>query len=293
MSGDLAQQVAHELARTPTVSRVVGVFIEQDGNRGVVDVNGSQVKIPMVGYQPYPGTPVWVDTQNGRVVCAGSSYQFSPYATVMASPVSGKVRVQVDDGPELELPYRQGLTLTSGNRVEVNPVTRVVQGVISVVPDHPSAGGGGGTGVPFSNLLVQAADSGTSNGGGYWQNAVNSDSAAGGAWFYGDRLMSALAGVTQFASVEVYLPLIYSRYSMPTIMSHGAAGKPGSGLPAFLSPAALASAGGWVALPTAWGPAMRDAIVGVGFAPAGGVMASWRGTQSDAMSGAMRFSGVR
>ena len=97
MSGDLASQVASELARTPRVSRVVGMFIEQDGNLAVVEVNGSQVKIPMVGYQPYPGTPVWVETQNGRLVCAGSSYQFSPYATVMASPASGKVRVQVDE----------------------------------------------------------------------------------------------------------------------------------------------------------------------------------------------------
>lgn len=293
MSGDLAQQVAHELSRTPTVSRVVGVFIEQDGNRGVVDVNGSQVKIPMVGYQPYPGTPVWVDTQNGRVVCAGSSYQFSPYATVMASPVSGKVRVQVDDGPELELPYRAGLTLTSGNRVEVNPVTRVVQGVISVVPDHPSAGGGGGSGAAFSNLLVQAADSGTSNGGAYWQNAVNSDSAAGGAWFYGSRLVSALRGVVSLTRVEVYLPLIYSRINMPTLRLHSTVDRPASGLPAFGDAYALPAASGWVQIPVSWGLYMRNSNAGIGFAPVSGVLASWRGTQSDAMSGAIRFSGMR
>lgn len=293
MSGDLAQQVAEEFSRTPTVSRVVGMFIEQDGNLAVVEVNGSQVSIPMVGYQPYPGTPVWVETQNGRLVCAGSSYQFSPYGTVIASPSAGLVKIQVDDGPELDLPYRAGLTLTSGNRVEVNPVTRVVQGVISVVPEHGGSGGGSGSGAPFSNLLVQAADSGTSNGGGYWQNSVNSDSAAGGAWFYGGRLISALKGVTAFSAVEVYLPLIYNRFSMPTIRLHSSAGKPGSGLPGFGSSASIASASGWVSLPTSWGAAMRDGNAGVGFAPVGGVMASWRGTGSDAMSGALRFSGVR
>jgi len=140
---------------------------------------------------------------------------------------------------------------------------------------------------------VQAADSGTSNGGGYWQNAVNSDSSAGGAWFYGERLMAALKGVTAFSTVEVFLPLIYNRFSIPTIRLHGTAAKPGSGLPAFGSAAPLAAANGWVSIPAPWGVAMRDEIIGVGFAPVGGVMASWRGTQSDAMSGALKFSGVR
>lgn len=292
MSGDLASQVAAELARTPTMSRTVGVFREPDGNRAIVDVNGSEISIPMSGVMPHPDTPVWVESQNGRLVCAGSSYQFAPYGTVVTSTPE-LVTVNVDDGPTLAFPYRAGLTLTSGQRVEINPVTYVVQGVLSSVPSGGGAGGGGGAPGPFTNLLVQALDSGTSNGGGYWQSAVNSDSAAGGAWFYGSRLRDALKGVTTFTRIEVFLPLIYNRFSSPVIRLHSAAGKPGSGLPAFGASYTVGSPSGWVAIPNAWGVTMRDGNSGVGFGPVVGVMASWRGKASDAMSGAIRFAGVR
>lgn len=292
MPGSSFDDIRDGLARIPHVRRQPGTFLKQDGNLALVQVGDQQIRIPMVGYQPHPGTPVWVDTQNGRTVCAGSSYQFSPYGTIIASPASGSVQVQPDDGPVLELPYRSGLSLSSGNRVEINPVTRVVQGLISRTPDAPETGGGGG-GSSFKNLLVQAADSGTSNGGAYWQNNVNSDSAAGGAWFYGSRLRNALKGVDSFTRVEVYLPRIYSRFSNPTIRLHASAGKPSSGLPSFGSSQSAGAANGWVRIPNSWGEYMRDNNAGVGFGPVSGVMASWRGTAADRMSGAIRFTGTR
>jgi len=140
---------------------------------------------------------------------------------------------------------------------------------------------------------VQATDSGTTNGGGYWQTNVNSDSAAGGAWFYGGGIQAALVGVTQFTSIEVYLPLLYNRFSPPTLFLHTSAFKPGSGLPAFGSSIVTPSPSGWVPLPAEWGPAFRDGPVGIGFPPVVGVMASWAGKASDALSGALRFSGRR
>ncbi len=293
MSGDLPEQLAKELAKAPTVSKMVGVFREQDGNLAVVDVNGSRLRIPMVGAVPLPGLPVWVEAQNGRHVCTGVSAQISPYGTVLTS-TADLVRLTADSGQELELPYLAGLTLTAGNRVSIDTAAYVVTGVLSsdpVLPDDPGTGGGGGT--AFTGLLVQATDSGTSNGGAYWQSNVNSDSAAGGAWFYGGGLQSALAGVTLFTSIEVFLPLIYNRFSAPTLYLHTSANKPVSGLPAFGSSQVVQSPSGWVSLPAAWGPALRDGPVGVGFPPVAGVMASWRGKSSDALSGAIRFSGSR
>lgn len=293
MSGDLASQVATELAKTATSSRLVGIYRAAEGNLAVVDVNDSRIKVPMVGYQPYPDCPVWLDSQNGRMVCTGPSWQFSPYATVLTL-VGQKVRVQVDDGPVLELPYRAGLTLTAGQRVEVSPVTRVVQGVLSVVPAPPvDPGGGTPGGQSFTGLLVQAIDSGTTNGGAYWQNNVNSDSNAGGAWFYGNQLRDALRGVVTFSSIEVYLPMLYSRFSVPTVRLHATATKPASGFPAFGSTFVPGTLSGWVAIPADWGVWMRDNPAGVGFLPTNGVLASWTGKAADAMSGAMRFSGRR
>ena len=293
MSGDLPEQLAKELAKAPTVSKMVGVFREQDGNFAVVDVNGSRIRIPMVGAVPLPGLPVWVEAQNGRHVCTGVSAQISPYGTVLTS-TSSLVKVTADSGQVLDLPYMAGLTLTAGNRVAIDTASYVVTGVLSsnpTPPIDPGAGGGGST--AFTGLLVQATDSGTTNGGAWWQSNVNSDSAAGGAWFYGGGIQAALIGVTSFTSIEVFLPLIYNRFSPPTLYLHTSANKPGSGLPTFGSSQVVPSPSGWVSLPAAWGPALRDGPVGIGFPPTVGVMASWRGKASDALSGAIRFSGRR
>ena len=293
MSGDLPEQLAKELAKAPTVSKMVGVFREQDGNLAVVDVNGSRLRIPMVGAVPLPGLPVWVEAQNGRHVCTGVSAQISPYGTVFSS-TSSLVKVTADSGQVLDIPYLAGLTLTAGKRVAIDTASYVVTGVLSsnpATPNDPGAGGGGIT--AFTGLLVQATDSGTTNGGAWWQSNVNSDSASGGAWFYGGGIQAALVGVTSFTSIEVFLPLIYNRFSPPTLYLHTSANKPGSGLPTFGSSQVVPSPSGWVSLPAAWGPALRDGPVGIGFPPTVGVMASWRGKSSDALSGAIRFSGRR
>lgn len=293
MSGDLPTQLARELSLTPTVSRMVGVFRSLDGNLAVVDVNGSRIKVPMSGAVPLPGLPVWVESQNGRYVCTGVATQISPYGTVVTS-TSTRVKVVPDGGVEIEMPYLSGLTLNAGNRVSIDTASYVVTGRLSADPVVPvDPGAGGGTGAPFSGLLVQATDSGTSNGSGWWQSNVNSDSAAGGAWFYGGGLQAALKGVTGFTSIEVYLPLIYNRFAAPTLYLHTSATKPGSGFPAWGSSMSVPSPQGWVSLPVAWGPALRDGPVGFGFPPTVGVMASWSGKASDAMSGAFRFSGRR
>jgi hypothetical protein len=247
----------------------------------------------MVGAVPLPGLPVWVEAQNGRHVCTGVSAQISPYGTVLTS-TSSLVKVTADSGQKLELPYMAGLTLTAGNRVAIDTASYVVTGVLSADPTSPEdPGSGGPAGQVFTSLLVQAADSGTSNGGGYWQSNVNSDSAAGGAWFYGGGLQSALVGVTEFTAIEVYLPLIYNRFNSPIIRLHGAPTKPGTGLPGYGDSHSVGGASGWVSIPTGWGAFMRDNPAGVGFAPVVGVMASWRGKASDALSGAIRFSGRR
>lgn len=294
MSGDLPEQVARELAKAPTVSRMVGVFREHDGNLAVVDVNGSRIRVPMVGAVPLPGLPVWVESQNGRYVCTGVSKQISPYGTVVTSTASF-VKVVPDGGVEMELPYAAGLTLTAGNRVAIDTASYFVTAKLSanqVAPEDPGTGGGGST--PFSGLLVQAVDSGSTNGGAWWTGDVYTMSSTAGGWFYGGGLQSALNGVTSFSSVEIYLPAIRdASWVAPTLNLHTSGSKPGSGFLTYGAAHTPSSRSGWVALPAAWGATMRDSLVGVGSPTHPNTNTIWRGKPGDAMSGALRFSGRR
>lgn len=293
MSGDLSDEFRDMSGRIPNVNRTVGVFLEQVGNLASVEIQGERIKIPMVGYQPAPGTPVWVESQNGRLVCTGSSYQLSPFGTVVSSSAQ-LVRVTVDGGPTLDLPFRAGLTLTAGQRVEINPVTRVVQGVLSVVPANNVDPGGSGTSTPFADLLVQAVDSGATNGGPWWANDVYAVSSTAGGWFYGGALQAALRGVTSFSRIEIYLPLRSDlAYMRPPVGVHAFAAKPGSGFLSFSAFHTTGALAGWQTLPTTWGPAFRDGAAGLGFATHPNAGAVWVGRNGDAMSGALRFSGSR
>lgn len=294
MSGDLPEQVARELAKTPTVSKMVGVFRDQEGNLAVVDVNGSRIRVPMVGPVPLPGLPVWVESQNGRYVCTGVAVQISPYGTVTTSS-STKVKVVPDGGTEIEIPYLAGLTLTAGNRVSIDTASYVVNGKLSADPAAPVDPGVGGGGVqPFSGLLVQATDSGSTNGGGWWTGDVYTMSSTAGGWFYGGALRSALAGVTSFSSVEIFLPVIRdASWVAPTLNLHTYASKPGSGFLTYGAAHTPPSRSGWVALPASWGATMRDTNCGVGSPKHPNTNTIWRGKPGDAMSGALRFSGSR
>ena len=281
------EQILSKLATIPDVGSKLGTFIRMSGQLAVVNVGSSAITIPVSGfYPPIANMSVQLERRNGALIVTGPSQQL-PALGVMTSAGTPKATV-LAGGVEYTLGMRDTYTPTIGDDVEINWFSGLIQGKVKglavVVPplENPPA-----TSAPFENLLIQAADSG-SYISRWWTNDVYNGDNNTGAWFYASRVADALRGAT-VSKIEIYLNPRQASGNSPQVGTHTSGSKPGGNV-AVSNQVGLEPRTGWVQLPLSWA-AVLQAGGGIGVTRSGYTI--WRGTGSDALSGALRFSGTR
>lgn len=289
-----AEVVARRLAQQTTVRSETGQFVRMEGRFAVVNMGESTVTIPCVGvYPPRPGLPVRVDWVNGSPAVTGLVTPQNPFGTISAA---GTPRASVlVDGTTYELYVMEPYSPTVGDSVAVDWDRYLILGKVSGIdtPEVPGEAGGGG--VPF-DVTVRAANSGRyQSGSGWWGSDPWASSSNQGIWTYGSRISDAVGGGT-ITQALVFLPLI-SQVGLASVGVHDHASIPGGSpyiLPTSLITLPLGGRNGWIALTPSVGQYLAAGGRGVGvLAPGGGGYTRWRGTASDAMSGAVRLIGTR
>lgn len=288
-SADVYARKFSESSRTRSVT---GVFVQMSGVLARVNVQGATVDVRCDGwYPPIPGMPVRVDVTNGQMRVVGPAQTLPPRAEVVEDVDSG-TKASITDGVSgWVLPVMAPYVPIPGDVVVVNWVSGHVLGEEAAPPQQTNPGEIPPTSAPFTDLLIQAYQSGKFDlsynnwwgGSEVWASNNNR-----GAWFYGNAL-TALAGA-HIAKAEIYLPLISSVGSC-AVGLHPHPTIPG-GAPSIGSLVALDPRSGWVALPAGWGDLLRDnPSWGVGVVAPSGGLTKWWGVPG--MSGALRFAGSR
>lgn len=289
-----AEILARKLAQQTSARSETALFVRMDGRFAVVNIGTSTITIPCVGvYPPRSGIPVRVDWVNGSAAVTGLVTPKNPFGTISAS---GSPRASVlVDGTTYELFVLEPYSPTVGDSVAVDWDRYLIIGKVSGIdtPDVPGESGGGG--IPF-DVTVRAQNSGRYQGGsGWWGNDPWASSSNQGIWTYGNTIRDAVGGGTVSAAY-VFLPLI-SQVGLASVGAHDHPYIPGGApyiLPSSLIPMGLGGRSGWVALTASVGQYLAAGGRGVGvLAPGGGGYTRWRGTSSDAMSGAVRLVGTR
>jgi len=279
--------ILKQLKTIPDVASKLGVFVRMSGQLAVINVGGSTISVPVSGfYPPIAGMSVQLERRNGSLIVTGPSKQL-PALGVMTSSGTPKATV-LAGGIEYTLGMRDTYTPTIGDDVEINWFSGLIQGKVkglaAVTPtfENPPAGS-----APFENLRIMAETSG-SYIERWWTNDVYNGNSNTGAWFYGARVADGLRGAT-ISKIEIYLnPRRASGYA-PQVGTHTSGSKPGGNV-TVSNQVALEPRSGWVELDAAWAGILQ-AGGGIGVTPSGYTI--WRGTGSDALSGALRFSGTR
>lgn len=283
--------VAEELARLRPWQVLVGTYVDQSAGQAIVDVAGTRITIPSVGtYLPLPGDPCRVLRTDQATFLLGPA---APRASVGRVVASGSPRITVEyppgSGIKRLMGFPKGTTPSVNDLVIIDwasggTVVAVVTSTpeFQITPAPVSASGGRQT------LVFTALDSGNWNGG-WWSNEVWASDNNHGAWFYGSKIRDSIPDSAAIVSVEIYLPAYYQFGDPPNFRMHSHDGKPG-GAPAYTAPViALSGArSGWVGLPTSVGDFLKANVGGTGMRQGG--YTKYRGTQSDAQSGALRIT---
>lgn len=281
--------ILDRLSTIPTSSSQTAVFVQMVGPLARVNVGNTSVDIPCIGfYPPVTGMVVQLERRNGQLVVTGPAVPLNPIGTITGTG-SPKATVTVDGVPFV-LPYRSGYTPTINDQVEINWSTGVIQGSITVqntvTPPDSNPGGASGA-LPSSPVLATGSGQYRSR----WQsNDVRASDSVSGAWFYNGRAGAVLKGSTP-SSIEIYLPVRYS-VGACFIGVHNSPTQPG-GFPAVFFTTPLGSRSGWVGLPLSFATYLRDNPNGGIAVTSGNGDNQWAGTQSDPLSGALRFKGTR
>ncbi|WP_290473942.1 hypothetical protein [Leifsonia sp. 71-9] len=271
----------------PDVDRRTAVFVKMMGSLAQVNTGPTTIMVPCVGFTPpVPGMTVQMERTAGQWKVTGPAVALPAVGTITATG-SPTATVTIGGGA-YTLFYRSGYTPTLGDSVEVNWATGVIQGRITGSNSGTDPGtnpGGGPTPLPGDPVLA-------TNSGQYrsrWQsNDVRASDSVSGAWFYSGRVAAALTGAS-VSKVEIYLPL-RTQVGVCNIGTHGYADMPG-GWTGIANSTALNPRGGWVSLPLSFVSALA---AGGGIAvTSGNGDNQWSGTQSDPLSGALRFQGTR
>lgn len=293
MSRTSEDAVAEKLATIKPWQVLVGSFVEQSADLAVVDVGGARLSMPSVGtYFPIPNDPVRVlRTDQGPFLLGPAA----PRAAGGVVTATGSPRITV------EYPPGSGVTKLMGYPADVVPAVNdlvvidwasggTVTAVVTALPDFdeppaPPVSTSGGT----QTIVFTAIDSGNYQAGGWWTNEVWASDNNDGAWFYGSKVKDTIPGGATVSKVEIYLPSYYTFGSAPNFRTHTDGTRP-AGAPSYTATVTPLSSArtGWVILPTSVGDFLKANTGGTGMKQGG--FNKYRGTQTDAQSGALRIT---
>lgn len=282
-----ADLISARLKALPDIERRTAVFVQMIGTRAQVNAGGPPITVACNGFTPpVPGMVVQLERQNGQYIVTAPAVAIPSIGTITGTG-SPQAEVTVA-GTAYLLYYRSTYAPTLGDTVEINWATGVIQGKITgsnagTTPDTNT----GAIASPLPGDPVLAFDSGQYRS--RWQsNDVRASDSVSGAWFYSGRVQAALAGAS-VTRAWIYLPL-RKQLGVCNIGTHPYAVIPG-GATGISNSTPLSPRGGWVELPLSFIPALAS---GGGIAvTSGNGDNQWAGTQSDALSGALRFQGTR
>lgn len=286
----VAEQIAEASAARDTITTELGVFRQMVGPLAEVNVRGSTVLIPCDGfYPPIPGMSVRVSWINGSPSVTGPARPLNPRGKIVGTG-SPKATVEVD-GVNYLMYLVAGYTPAVNDVVQINWAFEggLIMGKVQGFETPPPPEAIAPPSQPFSDLVVRAENSGRYQAGaGWWGNDPWASASNVGLWTYGDRVRSAVAGASNLV-VDIYLPLV-QELSGGQLAQHAHAALP-SGAPTFGTRWTPPTRNGWVRLPDGWGAYLASGGRGIGVRNGGYTI--WRGTQTDGLSGALRFSGSR
>lgn len=292
MSSTSADAVAAALSDVPDVDMsVIGVYAGNANGLATVNVDDRQISMPALdNHWPIVGDRVRLLRVQKNYVLLGSVQQRSTVGRVSAT---GSPRCTV------EYPAGSGVTALMGYPKNVTPAVNDVAiidwdgeaapSVIAIVttaagqtsPVPPQA-------PPTQSSFRQrftAQNSGSFQNGRWWTNLVYASASNKSAFFYGSKIADTIPDDATIDSVSVYLSPTKNSGNQPRIGTHGYVSNP-SGAPTINNLISLASASGWVGLPTSFGDQLKTgAQWGVGFDGAG--FAIFRGTQQDGQAGSL------
>jgi hypothetical protein len=275
------------LAAMPTVSRLVGTYVDTDGVRGVVDVGGGRIPADYSGYLPAVGEPVWVLFINGTATILGPTQLKPDRGTVTGAPSGNLVPVSTIAGA-FSVPYASGLSLSNGQIVKLgaangNELFAYAVMSTSPTPATPPSPPGGGSSEGFS--VFTAIDSGSYQGR-WWTGEVYASNTNTGAFFYGSKIADTIPDNAAILSIELNCSIRMLQYQAPIIGYHGSPTKPGGNV-SIGGAAAVNITGGYVALPTSIGDYLKANAGGIGIATGG--YSILNALAADAQSGALRI----
>jgi hypothetical protein len=267
-----ADQLAAALREIPTVSSKLGTFVRRDGVRVVVSLAGKQVVLPFVGTAlPPVGASVQVETRDGSTVVTGAAAPLPQWGQPHTLRYLAAYTPAVGDEVSVSWGADGGVVQDKLSRSAPTPPPVAFQGTGALTEFHPG---------PFT-----ATGSG-SYGSRWFTNDVYASASNTGGWWYGSKVRDTIPDNAAIKSASVFLNARQVSGSNPVLRLHTSEGQPSGPLSFTAAPQALNGARtGWVPIPTAWIDYLKANAGGVGFEHGGYNI--FRGTQSDALSGAL------
>lgn len=285
--------VTEALASIPSASILHGRFVSQAGALATVDVGDARLEVPTLAHvQPIAGDSVRLLRIGQQLVLLGATVPRSSLGRVAGtgSPLC-TVEYPAGSGVTQLMAYPNDLTLAvndvvlidwqAGGIVSARLTSNPASPEVPAAPPAPSVS-------PITQVFT-AVDSSTRSASGWFRSGeVWASASTKSAWWFGTKIRDTIPDAATIISAQIFLPIFQSFGDAPLLRLHTDASRP-AGNPNFSGSAtALSPRQGWVTIPTSFLEFLKSNTGGLGFDTGG--FNKYRGTQTDAQSGAIRVT---
>lgn len=292
MAKSFAERITAQVQAVPITSVKVAVFVAREGFKAVVSTGESVVTLPFNGQAlPPAGHPVQLEYRANQLVVAGPARPLPQRGVItgVGSPLSTVASWGID----YDLPTTADYLPVVGDVVELSwsldgGLIRRKAGEVAtaVAPETIPAS----TEALFHPGPFTAIDSGTFNPSyRKWISAdVWASDSTTGAWFVGPKVRNTIPDNAQTVSAAIYLNPRQVVGDAPILQVHTSASRPGGAVVFVGAGYALPARSGWVKIPLEFIDYLKVNDGGLGLNHGG--YSIFRGTQADALSGALDIS---